>query len=164
MTGQAVLMCPWRQHWWALRVSRRNTRHCFQSLQSVNLGKDKHAGGWKVTLGSDLQNKDWLSQKLSLNFSSINLSTEVSISFLFIPVFSERLHQPLRVTRMKRLGRPSCLARLFYILETLLLFWLSGPEAAVVGRRQTAAQAGQVISCRCSGRLLEEPKPERWKI
>jgi len=50
------------------------------------------------------------------------LSTEVSISFLFIPIFSARLHQPFRVTRLKRLGRPSCLARLFYIPETLLLF------------------------------------------
>lgn len=145
-------------------VSWRNTRHHCQSLKSVNLGKDKHTGGWKVPLGSDLQTKDWLSQKLSLNFSSINLSTEVSISFLFIPVFSERLHQPFRVTRLKRLGIPLCLARLFYVPETLLLFWLSGPGAAVVGRRQTALQSGQVISCPCSGRPLEEPKAERLKI
>lgn len=162
MNGRAVLACSWRQHWWALWVSRRSTRHCCWSLQSVKLGKDKCAGGWKVTLGSDLRTEERLSQKLSLHFSSINLSTEVSISFLFIPIFSERLCQPFRVTRLKRLSL--CLTRLFYIPETLLLFWWSSPGAVVVGRRQTVPQAGQVISCCCSGHLLEEPKAERWKI
>ena len=162
--GELCLCAHGGNHWWALWVSWRNTSHCCRSLQSANLRKDKHAGGWKVTLGSDLQTKDWLSQKLSLNFSSINLSIEVSISFLFIPIFCKRLHQRFRVTRLKRLGRPSCLARLFYVPETLLLVWLFGPGAAVVGRRQVAPQAGHIISCRCSGRLLEEPKAERWKI
>lgn len=112
MSGRAMHMCLWRQCWWALYVSQRNIRHCCRSLQSMNLGKDKHAGGGKVTLGSELQTKDQLSQKLSLNFS-INLSTEVSISFLFILIFSERLHQPIRVKRLKRLGRPLCFSRLF---------------------------------------------------
>lgn len=44
-----------------------------------------------------------MSQKLSLNFSSVGLSTEVSISFLFIPAFSS---SALYGKKAEKAGKP----------------------------------------------------------
>lgn len=86
---------------------------------------------------------DLLSKKLT--FSSINLSTEVSISFLFIHFFCTKLNQPFRVTRLKRLGRCTCLDELFYVPEALLLLWLSSISAAEV---ETGSPGHWVLCCR----------------
>lgn len=68
------------------------------------------------------------------------------------------------VKRLRRLGKSSSLARLFYLSVTLLLFWLFSPGVPVVRRRQRAPQKGQVSSCHCSGHLVEKErqKDERF--
>lgn len=140
-------------------VSWGNTRHCCWPLQSVNLGKGKHVGGWKVTLGSDLRT-DWARSCLWIFLPLVcqQRSALASSSSLL------SLHQPFMVKRLKRLGNPSSLARLFYLPVTLLLFWLFSPGVPAVGRRQMAPRAGQATSCHCSGHLVEEGKAERRKI
>lgn len=57
---------------------------------------ERHTGKWS---------KDWLSQKLSLNFSSIDLSTEVSISFLFIPAFSSSALYGKKAGKILKVGQ-----------------------------------------------------------
>lgn len=139
-------------------VSWRYTRHCCWPLQSVNLGNDKHVGGWKVTLGSDLRT-DWV--RSCLNFSSIDLSTEVSISFLFIPAFSS---SAFMVKRLKSLGKPLSLTRLFCLPQTLLLFWLFSPGVPLwEGGRRLHRQV-RSVAVTAQATLWKKPREKDEKL